>query len=224
MKQVQYFKEQAPFFDLLSSSGIELKKIDCITDSMVRVEYVNEAEFIKEQRNVNVILAAYTTAYGRMQLYSCLEKLGNRCLYFDTDSVFFLSPANEALEPIKTGDALGDLTDELPPGRSIISFCSGGPKNYIYKLDDQSTSVTVKGITLNSRTKTKITYDLLRSMVLKEGPDSIVVMNPAGFGRDPKVGALHQQPMAKTYRVVYTKRAVMADGISTKPYGYRAVE
>ena len=84
MKQVQYFKEQAPFFDRLSSSGIELKKIDCITERMVRVEFVNEAEFVKEQQNVNVVVAAYTTSYGRLQLYNCLEKLDQRVLYFDT--------------------------------------------------------------------------------------------------------------------------------------------
>lgn len=109
----------------------------------------------------------------------------------------------------------------MPPGRSIVSFCSGGPKNYIYKLDDGSTSVTVKGITLNSRTKTMIGYDLLRSMVLKEGPDSIAIVDPSRIGRNHTDGSLHIQPMAKTYRVVYTKRAVMADGISTMPYGYR---
>ena len=135
--------------------------------------------------------------------------------------MFFRSPVDISLEPLKTGDALGDLTDELPPGRSIISFCSGGPKNYSYMMDDGSTSVTVKGITLNSRTKTIITYDLLRSMVLKEGPASVMTVNPAHFGRNSKVGSLHQEPMAKTYRVVYTKRAVMADGINTMPFGYR---
>lgn len=137
------------------------------------------------------------------------------------DSVFFTSPVDQQLEPIKTGDALGDLTDELPPGRSIISFCSGGPKNYVYMLDNGVASVTVKGITLNSRTKTIITYDLLRSMVLKEGPAAVTVMDPAKFGRNPETGGLYLQPMAKTYRVVYTKRAVMADGVSTMPYGYR---
>ena len=221
MKQVEYFDQQAPFFDLLSASGKQIKKIDCIGEKMVRAEYINDSEFIREQRNINVVMAVYTTSYGRLQLYDCLDLLQHRCLYHDTDSLFFTSPADLALEPLKTGDALGDLTDELPPGRTIISFCSGGAKNYVYKMDDQSTSVTVKGITLNNRTKTVITYNLLRSMVMKDGPDCVNVVEPARISRDTKVGALYQQPMAKAYRVVYTKRAVMADGISTMPYGYR---
>lgn len=83
-KQVKYFKEQAELVDLLASTGKEFKKLDCIGDRMVRVEYVNSAEFIREQANVNVVLAAYTTAYGRLRLYDCLDQLGDRLLYFDT--------------------------------------------------------------------------------------------------------------------------------------------
>ena len=220
MKKVVYFKEQGEFFNLLSNDAVQLKKIDSIGEKMVRVEYVNGDEFIEEQLNTNVIHAAYTTAFGRLHLYNCLDALGTRCLYFDTDSVFFTSPVEETQETIKTGDALGDLTNEIAPERSIVSFCSAGPKNYVYLLDNNTTSVTVKGITLNCRTKTVLTYDLVRSMILKAGPNQVAVMNNT-FGRNPLIGALHMEPAAKTYRVVYTKRAVLEDGISTMPYGYR---
>ena len=46
--------------------------------------FLNEAEFVKEQQNINVMVASYTTSYGRLQLYNCLEKLDRRVLYFDT--------------------------------------------------------------------------------------------------------------------------------------------
>ena len=84
MKQVQYLKEHAPFFDLLSSSGIELKKVNCIDahgPCWVRERGRVQQE---EQQNVNIVVAAYTTSYGRLQLYNCLEKLDWRVLYFDT--------------------------------------------------------------------------------------------------------------------------------------------
>lgn len=84
MKQVKYYNNQGEFFDLLSSAGIDLKKVDCIGDTMVRAEYINDSEFVKEQQNVNVVIAAYTTSYGRLQLYNCLDQLGDRVLYFDT--------------------------------------------------------------------------------------------------------------------------------------------
>ena len=83
MKKVKYLKDAAKFFDLLSNDGIEVKGIDSVSDEMVRIEYKN-AENIEEQCNVNVAIAAYTTAYGRLELYSYLDRLQQRVLYFDT--------------------------------------------------------------------------------------------------------------------------------------------
>ena len=36
-----------------------------------------------------------------------------------------------------TGDYLGQLTNELPPGRHICEMVAGGPKNYAYSLEVQ---------------------------------------------------------------------------------------
>ena len=44
-------------------------------------------------------------------------------LYFDTDSVIYVSPTGQHLLPL--GDFLGDLTDELNGGY-ITEFVSGG--------------------------------------------------------------------------------------------------
>ena len=84
MKKVKYLTDPADFFNLLSNDGVEVKTIDSVSDQMVRVEYTNAAYFVEEQANVNVAIAAYTTAYGRLELYSYLERLGERVLYFDT--------------------------------------------------------------------------------------------------------------------------------------------
>ena len=53
----------------------------------------------------------------------------DRCLYFDTDSIVYISRPGSSDPPV--GDYLGDLTDELD-GRHIIEFISDGPKNYAY--------------------------------------------------------------------------------------------
>ena len=84
MKKVKYITDPADFFDVLSNDGVEVKCIDSVSAQMVRVEYSNAAHFVEEQANVNVAIAAYTTAYGRLELYSYLERLGERVLYFDT--------------------------------------------------------------------------------------------------------------------------------------------
>ena len=131
-----------------------------------------------------------------------------------------MSTIDETQEPVKTGDAMGDLTDEIPPDKCIVAFISAGPKNYSYKLDDGTAKVTVKGITMNSRNKGVITYDLIKSMVFNEGPESVCLVNPTTFNRDPITGSLSLGTSTKTYRKIYTKRALMDDGVSTKPFGY----
>ena len=75
MKKVKYQTDAAEFFDLLSNDGIEVKAIDSVSDEMVRVEYKNAENFVEEQANVNVAIAAYTTAFGRLELYSYLDRL-----------------------------------------------------------------------------------------------------------------------------------------------------
>ena len=43
----------------------------------------------------NVILAAFVTCHGRLKLYSELSKINNRVLYFDTDSIIYISVPGE---------------------------------------------------------------------------------------------------------------------------------
>lgn len=120
---------------------------------MVRINWINQSQFIEETGRTNVVIAAYTTTQARLQLYKYLENLGDRALYCDTDSIIFSSKPGD-WRPI-TGDYLGDLTDETP-NNNIDVFVSGGPKNYGYKLknpdrDGNRTCCKIRGITLNIR-------------------------------------------------------------------------
>ena len=84
MKRVVYLTDAAALYELLSKDSISVTRIDSVSAEMVRVEYSNTANFVDEQANVNVVVAAYTTAYGRLELYKYLDLLGPRCIYFDT--------------------------------------------------------------------------------------------------------------------------------------------
>ena len=99
---------------------------------MVEMRWKYKEQFVEASQKTNVIVAAYTTALARLKLYGYLERLGERTLYCDTDSIVFTSKEGE-WRPT-TGDYLGDLTDEVPNNR-IKVFVSGGPKNYAYKLE-----------------------------------------------------------------------------------------
>lgn len=75
-----------------------------------------------EPPTVNVVIAVYLTALARLKLYSYLEKLGHRAIYFDTDSIIFISRPGEY--DVSTGEFIGDLTDELE-SYGIRSYLTG---------------------------------------------------------------------------------------------------
>ena len=55
-----------------------------------------------------------------------LKQLNRSVLYYDTDSVIYVSRPGQYAPPL--GDYLGELTDELDSGEQIVEFVSGGPK------------------------------------------------------------------------------------------------
>ena len=77
------------------------------------------------------LLAAYTTAQARLKLYTLLEHLQERVLYFDTNSVVYVH--DETRWNPELGDYLGELKEETK-GVAITHFISGGAKNYAYQL------------------------------------------------------------------------------------------
>ena len=58
----------------------------------MEVRYTMKEEFYQPLTNVNVAIAALVTSHARLRLYSLLEKLQDRCLYFDTGTYSILFP------------------------------------------------------------------------------------------------------------------------------------
>ena len=133
------------FFDLLHSSEFEVSDARLVNDDTVEVHYKSVGEFAEQNDKVNVVIAAFTTAYARLKLYDLLDLLQERVLYYDTDSVIYVHEPGKPEPPL--GNYLGDLTDELN-GDYITSFVSGGPKNYAYRTKNGKTDTKVRGIRL----------------------------------------------------------------------------
>ncbi|XP_018107332.1 uncharacterized protein LOC108710705 [Xenopus laevis] len=174
-------------------------------------------------RNSNIFLACFTTAYARLQLYNVLDRLQERCLYHDTDSVIFISKGDEWDPPL--GDYLGELTSELPDDTHITEFVSAGPKTYGYKLSTGKTCLKVKGITLNASTVQHLHFDSLKDLVLDfpehsnpEQQKKITLQQPV-ITRD-RYWQIETRPLRKTLKCVYTKRQ-LTDDFTTLPFGYR---
>nr|XP_011313350.1 PREDICTED: uncharacterized protein LOC105272823 [Fopius arisanus] len=130
-------------------------------------KHLNEAAELSTK--ANVVIAAYTTAHARLKLYSYLEKQQERVLYYDTDSVIYVSDGKNEL-PL--GNFLADLTDEVEgygEGSFISSFVSGGPKFYTYRVKNDGSIAEVskiKGVILNYETRKQIHYDSIRALVV----------------------------------------------------------
>ena len=116
--------EPRDFYDLLYSSAVEVCDTRLVNDDTVEVHYRNTEEFVEQNNKVNVVVAAFTTAYARLKLYDLLDLLQERVLYYDTDSVIYVHQPGKPDPPL--GNYLGDLTDELDAGDYITSFVSGG--------------------------------------------------------------------------------------------------
>lgn len=46
-------------------------------------------EEVQQSLKTNIFIAIFTTAHARLKLYSALETLQGRVLYYDTDSVIY---------------------------------------------------------------------------------------------------------------------------------------
>lgn len=100
--------------------------------------------------------------------------MGERVLYYDTDSCIFVSHDDAPTEykPF-IGSKLGDMTDELcgyGKNTSIDNFVSGGPKFHAYTAvapnrNDKMECCKVKGISLNFSNGIKINFDSIKNLI-----------------------------------------------------------
>ena len=163
MTKVKLVSEPKEYFNMLTSDKVKVTDASFVNDDVVEIHYENKDDFVEPNARTNVVVAAFTTAHACLKLYSVLEQLKERVIYYDTDSVIYTYKPGE--ENPKTGVYLGELTDELD-GNYITTFVSGSPKNYAYKLSNGKTCCKIRGITLNYQTLETVNFDVMRDMML----------------------------------------------------------
>ncbi|CAB3977643.1 DNA polymerase [Paramuricea clavata] len=65
--------------EMVNDLSIEVTSLDFISDDVARTTH----------RKVSSLIAAFVTAYARLELFKVLHKLGEDVLYYDTDSVIY---------------------------------------------------------------------------------------------------------------------------------------
>ena len=128
--QVDAITEPSKLFKMLSDDSVQVQTIRIVNEEMVEVVHRKTEEEATINPNINVFIAAFTTCYARLKLYEALELLGERVLYFDTDSVIYTWKPGQSHVPL--GNYLGDFTNEIKPHKVtkepdwIVEFVSAG--------------------------------------------------------------------------------------------------
>jgi hypothetical protein len=149
--------------------GIEVTNMIFASDQLVWISWrFADNEHVLSLRHNNDVVFSFVTAGARIHLYSYLDRLQDKALYCDADSVIYIQPRDEPAL-VETGDNLGDMTSELKPGESTSEFVAAGPKNYAYKTGPGKgkTVCKVRRITLNYNALQLVNIDRIRDMILK---------------------------------------------------------
>ena len=225
--QIKAFNDPREFHQFLESDSIEVLQVAVRNEDIVEVQFRYREKDVKVNPNLNIFIAAFTTCWARLRLYEALELLGNRVIYYDTDSVVFLENSDDPnqVQP-QLGNYLGDFTDECDPGDYIIEFVSGGPKNYGYVTKNGKVECKVRGFRLNAEGKAQLNYNIMRDNVLAEiknpldKPREHQVIKSYQIMRNAKDYTLETHPESKFYKLVYDKRVIYRSTFDTLPYGF----
>ena len=102
-----YIGDPAEYIQMMTDNTKEINDLMYVNEEHIALKWKHKDIFTDIACNTNVVIACYTTVQARLHLYTLLEQLGERALYFDTDSVVYLHQPDLYNPPL--GDYLGEL-------------------------------------------------------------------------------------------------------------------
>ena len=225
--QTHVIRSAHALYALLNDPSFHISNIRICSEDVLEVVTTRAEEEVEQNVKTNIFIAIYTTAHARLKLYSALETLQERVLYYDTDSVIYKWRPGQVEIPL--GVFLGDFTDETD-GDPIIEFASGGAKNYGYETRGGKVECKVRGFSLNYRNKLLLNFYALRDNILKELDDpqeerrNITLVDKNFFHRDQTNKRIRLIEREKKYGLVFDKRVVDRATRKSYPYGYARIQ
>ena len=165
-----------------------IKNFHILNNDMIMMEYKQSEEFEEPSNKTNVIISTFCSTYTHIKLWKMMNKLGNRVMFHNTDSIIYTCKAQEWIPP--TGEYLGDLTDKLSctkigckgskHGHWIVDFVSCGAKNYAYKLNTGEVVCKVCGFSLNYSMSQIVNLDSMKDALISwknkiEKPEMVTI-------------------------------------------------
>ena len=112
MKKSKFIDNIGHFFKRVTDHSKNLLDFHIMNEKVILLEFKNSEDFDPTNNNGNVLIAAFCTCWARLELWSIMNKLENKVLYHDTDSIIYsVNDKDTYIPPL--GDYLGQLTNEL---------------------------------------------------------------------------------------------------------------
>ena len=187
-----------------------------INDDMAQMTYNFKDQFVDNSKNTNIYIACFTTSQARLMLYNKLDYLREKVLYFDMDSIIYV---DNGTKNAKTGDMLGDMTDEIS-GKRITNIVSTGPKSYSFKYGNNEQTRAIKGFILNHENSSILNHDSMSKIVKKQIRELTVINENKITQKDREIVNKYCE---KVFKFGYDKRVIRQineDHIDTLLYGY----
>ena len=207
----------------MKDETVVIKNVNVYSEDVLEVTTVKKEGAFAPTTKGNIFIALFTTAIARLKLYDALDQLQERVLYYDTDSVIYITQQGQAQLPL--GKFLGEFTDETD-GDMITEFGAAGPKSYSYKTNNGKTECKSKGLRNTDAVRRILNCDTMLGHIRMELRDpqekkrqlKTNIFNH--FVRNSKIKSIHLEDMIKIFQVNWDKRVVDSTTGVTYPYGY----
>ena len=174
-----------------------------------------------DHSNTYLPAACFVPAYGRLQLWEQLHKLGDRVLMYDTDSIVYVRDPD--LYNIPTGSLLGDWETEKESKIGIKEFIGLGPKSYAFNLANGQEVIKLKGISQKRGTSKIVCFENLRKMVARSfetGIEQVLQIPQTKFQYTMTKGIQTHSFLKELSFSIHNQKGVVGEDKVIYPAGY----
>ena len=117
---VEFVDDYEHLLRLANDGALKLTSLDFVSETVLRCTYEKIDDAVVPLKTGNVIIASFVTAYLCLKLHALIKELGRKVLYFDTDSVLFVSTGMD--EQRRGGGLYGGFDRRVRGGRVDRAF------------------------------------------------------------------------------------------------------